>query len=77
MEKIWVAVITNEDGPSCVLGPFHIEEIAVERSNAFIEFMDRESIGGCISTVVPLVSFEEARDAEIAFNESIAGGDDE
>lgn len=75
MKKQWVAVITGEDGPHCVLGPFHNEINADLIGESFIKFMDDESVGGMVATTLPVVSFEDARDEERQFNESLVGPD--
>lgn len=75
--ETWVTVITNEDGPHCVLGPNNKEFIAEAQGKAFVEFMEKESVGGCTYEVRPLVSFEFARDEERRYNTEIAGEDEE
>lgn len=74
--KTWVTVITTKDGPYCVLGPNNKEFIAEAQGKAFVEFMEKESIGGCAYEVKPIVSFEDARDEERRFNTEIAEEDD-
>lgn len=71
----WVTVIINENGPYCVLGPYVLEDTAETLGKAFVEFMEKESVGGVTATTLSIVTFEDARDKERRFNTSIAGED--
>lgn len=74
-KKQWVAVISDEDGSYCVLGPYHSEQVADLMGQTFVKFMDDESVGDKVASTLPIVSFEDARDEERRYNTEIAGED--